>query len=308
MTKIKQNELTDSDFIQWMDIEKWSLTEAVYLLHGFVPPGSTFTSKRLLKEFPDAKKLLQYYPKPNQEESTARPEDWVFQARLDRMNVTVNWKAIFIQMIIDFFLNIHKSKPDYRRFIQVFVSDTKTSLKELAEYVLNLDETAMTDPPKEYFRVLQDMNTELGINAEDVGELPGKLVSPREFIKKCPRHYFNPASDGGLMCTRQSACLWWVDWPSKYPKLAAKLKTLDKAKRKQQTEVDYVLTEYLKATDYNGGMPGLQRHLVSKIHAEFIPANNTYIWTDPEGTPYTRSKSRLENRLSELKKEHALKN
>lgn len=230
------------------------------------------------------------------------------QAINDGMNVTANWQVIFFQMINNTFLNIHKGKPDYRRFIQVYVSDTKTRLGKLAEYVLNLEEGAITNPPADqpmpsvslvtmFNDLLDDMNTALGINENDHGKLPERMVRPREFIEKCPPHYFNSASD----------CRWWVGWPSKYPKIAA-LKVSGKAKRKQQTEVTYVVTEYLKATDYKGGMPGLKRFMVDEIHAEFISADNEYTWTDPEGISYTKSKSRLENRLSDLKREHALKN
>ena len=115
----KQNQLTDSAYIQWMDKENWSLTEAIYLLHGQVPLESTVTNKYLLKEFPDAAEMLQHYSKPNQEDSTECPEDWVFRAMNHDMGVTNCWKAIFIQMITDNF-HFHNGKPDYHRFIQVF--------------------------------------------------------------------------------------------------------------------------------------------------------------------------------------------
>jgi hypothetical protein len=259
------------------------------------PPNSETTIAQLIKDFSDIERMIANLPKDKLADYQESPENWVLLALHDRVKVTNCWKAMFPQCIPDDIQCILREIPDYRWFIRVFARDIQTSLGRLVKCVLNLGEDAMTNPPVEFNEILRYMNTELEINKE-FALLPEKRISPWKFIEKCPPRYFDPASQ----------CHHWVNWPTKHQKLATWLKTSGKSKQ-TETEVDYVLRAYLKSTDYSGGMPGLQRYMVEIIHAKFIPGNK-YRWTDPEGAPHTKSKSRLENRLSELKIEHTLKN
>jgi hypothetical protein len=175
-------------------------------------------------------------------------------------------------------------KPDYRRFAYVLERDIKVALGELVRYALFLSEdeaayvSAASPGTKQIFdEMLEDMVSLLGIDAKDMDEQSKRLVSPREFTRSC---LDSPEID------------------DQFRVLASRLKSL---KVKQQTEVDYVLTEYLKSTNYKGGMPGLQRFMKEFIGAEFVKGNK-YKWKDPEGTSFTKSKGRLANRLTELKK------
>jgi len=69
---------------------------------------------------------------------------------------------------------------------------------------------------------------------------------------------------------------------------------------KRQTELDYVLSEFLKKAGNAGGAPALYRFMVDEMGAEFLPGNKIR-WTDPTGEEFTLSKKRLLNRLSELR-------
>ena len=69
---------------------------------------------------------------------------------------------------------------------------------------------------------------------------------------------------------------------------------------KRQTELDYVLSEFLKKAGNAGGAPALYRFMVDEMGAEFLPGNK-FRWTDPTGEEFTLSKKRLVNRLSELR-------
>jgi len=183
----KRNQLTDSAYIQWAKKKEWSLTQAVYLLHGLVPPPeSEIAIDLLIKKFPRAKGLLQYYPKLNKNEKSNQecPDTWVFLAAMHyttdepcntdkhySMDLPICWDAIFPKWIkgnggYDF-----GRSPDYRRFIEVFTRDIRSPLGKLAEYVLNLGKDAMANPPDEYFAVLDDMDTALGINAKKTRKL-----------------------------------------------------------------------------------------------------------------------------------------
>jgi hypothetical protein len=175
-------------------------------------------------------------------------------------------------------------KPDYRRFADVLENDTKISLGDLIRYALNFSEdeaayvSAASPGTKQIFdEMLEDMVSLLGIEAECLDDQKKRLVSPRRFARRCQNN---------LAVNDQ------------FRNIAKRLHDL---KSKQQTETDYVLTEYLKSTNNEGGMPGLQRYMKEVLHAEFIPGDR-WRWTDPEGAPHKISKSRLENRLSELKK------
>jgi len=225
----KKNQLTDTAYAQWMEEEEWSLTQAVYLLHGFVPPATEIAIDQLIKEFPDAEGLLQHYPNllKKKDKKKECPDTWVFlAATLYDMDVPICWDAIFPQWIKGNGGYHFGKSPDYRCFVQVYVSDTATPLGELAEYVLNLGEKAMINPPAEFYDILKYMNTALEMNAKEISELPGRFVSPRKFIAKCPGRYFNS----------NNQCRRWVNWPSKHPKLAAKLEASGKAKKSAKTK------------------------------------------------------------------------
>ncbi len=332
MTKNKQNKLTHSDYyIYWAKKEEWSLTEAVYLLHGFVPPGPELAIDQLIKVFPDIKRLVENLPerklakylespedwalraisdenladskKLNEyrtekklKKFTPPPKEWVIRALYDGMAVTDCWKLIYPKWI-PHDVNITFGKIlDWPRFIKVLGTNTKTSLKELVRFALNLYDKKMAVSPRAFDHLLDDMATRLNIKTNSREELREWRVRPKQFMERCLEDNF----------AYDSECQHWYNLLLKHPKIA-KFINLQQV-RKQQTEVTYVVTEYLKATDYKGGMPGLKRFMVDVIHAEFISADNKYTWTDPECTSYTKSKSRLENCLSELKREHALKN
>lgn len=225
----KQNQLTDLTYIQWVEKEEWSLTQAVYLLHGLVPPDSTVTNSVLVKEFPDAEKMFQNLPKSNQELFRECPENWALLAMADNMEVTDCWMAIFPQCIKDDFEYICGKIPDYRRFIQLFVSDTATRLGKLAEYVLNMGGNAVANPPMQFNNILEDMNTALGINTKEFDKLANTLVSPQQFMNECPHHYFS----------RESQCLQWVNWRNNHPELAASLEDFNETQTEKQTQIKH---------------------------------------------------------------------
>lgn len=50
--------LTDKQYIWWSQKEEWSLTQAVYLLHGKPPPDSEETVEQLRGEFPVSKRQI----------------------------------------------------------------------------------------------------------------------------------------------------------------------------------------------------------------------------------------------------------
>ena len=80
----KQPKLTHSDYyIYWAKKEEWSLTEAVYLLHGFVPPGPELASDQLIEEFPDTKYLIENLPERILAKYLESPEDWSLRAISD---------------------------------------------------------------------------------------------------------------------------------------------------------------------------------------------------------------------------------
>lgn len=293
----KQNKLTDSDYIYWAKKENWLLTEAVYLLHGFVPPEPELTIDQLIEAFSDTEKLIKQFTPP--------PREWVMLALSaeafadsEKLNeyVTDCWKLIYPRWI-PHDVNITFGKIlDWPRFIEVLGTNTDTSLEKLVRFALNLYDKKMAVSLTEFDQLLDDMATKLSIETNSREELREWRVRPKQFMERCLEDNF----------AYDSECQHWYNLLLKHPKIA-KFINLQQV-RKQQTEVTYVVTEYLNTTDYKGGMPGLKRFMVDVIHAEFISADNKYTWTDPEGTSYTKSKSRLENCLSELKREHALKN
>ena len=97
-SKQNQGQLFDSDYICWAEKKEWSLTEAVFVLHGRVPPGSELNVDQLIEEFPDDEEILQKLP----EELRKSPEDWAFQLMYaGRMDVTGCWWLIYPQWIPD---------------------------------------------------------------------------------------------------------------------------------------------------------------------------------------------------------------
>ncbi len=245
--KYHQDQLTDSEYIEWLGEQEWSLTQAVYLLHGFNPPESNKNEKQLQRQFPDAENLLQNHKEwakrvknleklnrqfPDDESQIQRmrrlkeeypcyPGSWVNRAFSNGMNFKYSWIAIFPKWMPDQLSYVTEEEPDYHRLIQVFTRDTETRLRELVGFALNLNEYRKDNPTAEYYELLEDVNSKLQPKAKDIDYLPNRLVSPQRFFEIC----------SSLDIVLDSRCLELVEWKMRHPELAAMLKDPSIAKK-----------------------------------------------------------------------------
>lgn len=249
--------LDDSAYIRWAETDDWSLTQAVFLLHGHAPPRSKLSKENLIKKFPDAKKMIGNLPVSSGDNTRETPEDWAVLAMHDGMKITDSWRVIYSIWIPDDFRHIFGEIPDYRRFITVLVRDIATPLGSLAELVLNLGEASIHELPAKFENLLEDMNTLLDLGVNETGALSDQLVSPREFIEKCPPQYLTPASP----------CLHWLHWMNDHPTLSAwlndstnpqqQVKTTITKKRTRRDPLTVLVHRYLDRCDGEGDLDGL---------------------------------------------------
>jgi len=234
-TQNQSEHLFDSDYISWAEKEKWTLTEAVFVLHGRVPPGSELEIDQLIEEFPDEieefpdEGVLRNLPKPWQEGLRKSPEDWAFQLMYaGRMSVTGCWWLIYPQWIPDDFGITRGKKVNYRRFFKVLGPDTDTPLGELVSVALNLGDKKMVNPPREFYYLLDDMAQKLDIKANYHEELRGWLVSPRQFAGECPETKFVFE----LLNSNPNLAAW-LKAPGKAKKVRSRTKNSDKSLAKK---------------------------------------------------------------------------
>jgi hypothetical protein len=253
----QQDQLTDSGYIEWAKQQEWSLTQAIYLLHGEDPPGSEQNEQvKTLEgqiEWPTAKNLFQRHEEVRQRiehlETLSRqsPEDemlkrdlaqlkadylspasWIHYAATIGIDVNNCWEALFHEYLapeLDYALF---EKQEYSRFIRIFVTDEWTPLEYLVLYVkeLPMDQLTYTSGDartvkEEFDELLLKMNTALDLK-ERLVDLPGCQVSPRAFIQEYCRLHPN----------HKDRFTMWGGWLSDHKKLAAFLKPR-KQKRKE---------------------------------------------------------------------------
>jgi len=193
--------LSDSDYIYWAKKNEWSLTQAVYLLYGFLPPES---------DFPDQEELLEHQRQQKSKERTHRPEEWVILAISDGHIVNDCWKLIYPQWIPDKIGITLGKELNYPRFIEVLGTNTDIPLGQLVSFTLDLCDKEMVKPPKEFDYLLQDMKKMLGIKANNSEELNKWLVSPRQFMEKCSETKF----------VINEKCLYWYKLLNSNPDIA----------------------------------------------------------------------------------------
>lgn len=200
--------LTDDDYIRWAQRSRWTVNEAVSLLHGELPEGEC-SRVELIERFPDARRLLEspwgddgFYESPAM---------WVERASRAAVKIDEGWQAQFPYRLKEkLFPPI---QPDYRDFINCFVLDVKSPLRDLVDYALGERFEWPNNIPQRASSLLKRIHRELP--AEDqvrTGKKMGDvLVSPRWFVETCLR------LDGRL----DKRCSSWADWTRTYPKFVA---------------------------------------------------------------------------------------
>ncbi len=208
----QSRQLSDSDYIYWAKKDEWSLTQAVCLLYGFLPPES---------DFPDPEELIEYQEQQKSKERTHCPEEWVILAISDGHIVNDCWKLIYPHWIPDDIGVTLGKKLNYPRYIEVLGTNTSIALEQLVSFALNLSDEKMTSPPKEFGYLLEDMKKRLSIKTNNPEELRKRMVSPRQFMDKCPKSKF----------AINRKCLHWYELLNSNPDIADWLEGSNKVKK-----------------------------------------------------------------------------
>lgn len=247
MTKNKQKQLTDSEYVDWAKKDwaktDWSFLQMIYFLHGRVPPESEEVTKdQLIEYFPHSKKMIDSIPEKKLTEYSKSIEDWALYASSDngfaldpfdekianptdeQRDINDCWKLIYPYRFPDRYHYLPGVKLDYRSFIKALGADIPIALGELVKFALNLfDErmagppfainfrdAKMSNPPEARDRLLDVMNKWLDLKAEHPDELFEWKVRPMRFMERCSEDEF----------AYDSECLRWYSLLLKHPKIA----------------------------------------------------------------------------------------
>jgi hypothetical protein len=226
--------LTNEQCIEWAKREQWTITEAVFLLQGLLPPTNEMNAGQLIDKVLTSGWLLDPYdPFVPAEPEVERPVYWVGDAQRSNFKVTASWKAIFplagpgnLGALLD-------REPDYREFIKVFIRDTPTFFDELAGYVLNTNDPVKSSD--EYKKLLRDMSQAFG--SADTDKLANELISPRIFFEYCDANYFS-------MDSQCISPVNWLNWVEENPQLARWIQKKSQPKQVRKDFLDVIVLDY----------------------------------------------------------------
>jgi hypothetical protein len=267
------DQLTDSGYIEWAKQQEWSLTQAIYLLHGEDPPGSEqneqvktlegqiecLTAKNIFQRHEEVQQRIEHLEtlsrQSPEDEMLKRdlaqlkadylsPASWIHYAATIGIDVNNCWEALFHEYLapeLDYALF---EKQEYSRFIRIFVTDEWTPLEYLVLYVkeLPMDQLTYTSGDartvkEEFDELLLKMNTALELNKKLV-DLPDCTVSPRAFIQEYCRLHPN----------HEDRFTKWGGWLSDHKKLAKALKQSSKTtKQERHDDLDVQIIHYIRA-------------------------------------------------------------
>lgn len=240
--------LTDSDYIYWFEQAAWSLTQAVYLIQGFVPPKEKKTDAEIIDTFPIGKRLL-YEINEYGSNWDDTPGSWLHNMSSD---ITDSWVAIMSAWLPTSLAAICNEEPDYNRFIGAFVCDEKLPLGNLVKYALRIGEKDIVDTSDDYQAVLLSAASRQNIADGDTEALERKIVSAREFVDKYPRN-LHPIDE---------KCSKWADWVNNHSVLAVWLE---------------------KGGSDSLDEPDIAHTLARKVYADMLKIHNEYpeIYSNP---------------------------